>query len=103
MESTSSLRDLAAKISAHADTLSTFYETHNFTPPSLTDPSSSCRNPLPHDAPEEAINARRDILEATRTLETTVQGPSETMRLLMQNVSSSLLLWRRIELMSDEL
>lgn len=89
MESTSSLRALAAQISAHADTLSTFYETHNFAPPSPTDPSSGCKNPLPNDAPEEAINARRDILEATRTLETTVQGPSETLRLLIQNVSSS--------------
>lgn len=103
MESTSSLRALAAQIYAHADTLSTYYETHNLTPPSLTDPSSSRLNPLPHDAPDEALNARRDILEATRKLETTVQGPSENLRLLVHNVSLSLLLWWKIEPMSDEL
>lgn len=101
-DSVSSLRSLAAEICAHADTLSTFYETHDLSPPSLTDPSSGRLNSLPYDAPEEALNARRDILEATRTLETTMQGPSETLRLLVHNVSSVLLLWRKIDLMSDE-
>lgn len=84
---TNSISNLSARISAHAGTLSSFYGERNLAPPSLTDPSSPL-NPLPRDAPEDILNARRDILEATRKLETTLLGPSDALRILIHGVSS---------------